>query len=219
MSLRVTRLSNQSLLLCAFLKPLYLYASTSPEWVLNGSSTTSRHYKLMIWSSWLRGEERENNAEGNSEEAVERMQCILCYSCLFHHFCLQDSRLLISLSSLLFPSIPFTPPRGITSFPSFSHPFFTLPRWYLIAVKQEAGEQTAGEPTLILSSAICCSHMTELQARSNTMMPHHIWRIDQSPPTSKTESKRAGTVEWRGTPATINAVSSGRHPANYDLHF
>lgn len=69
-------------------------------------------------------------------------------------------------------------------------PCLALPRWYLIAVKQETGEQTAGEPTLILSCAICCSHMTELQTRSNTMKPHHTWHIDQSWPKSKTESER-----------------------------
>lgn len=91
--------------------------------------------------------------------------------------------------------LPACPPRNF-SFTSLlprsllpSHSF-ALPWWYLIAVKQEAGEQTAGEPTLILSCAICCSHMTEMQARSNAMMPHHTWHIDQSRPKSKTERGR-----------------------------
>lgn len=86
----------------------------------------------------------------------------------------------------------------------------SLPRWYLIAVKQEAGEQTAGEPTLILSCAICCGHMTELQTRSNAMMPHHTWHIDQSWPK---EQKRDGErerersdSEWKQSKDTSNAL-------------
>lgn len=76
------------------------------------------------------------------------------------------SALLRRRSKTCTPSLPswlatlLSPP----SLPPSSLPHsFALPWWYLIAVKQEAGEQTAGEPTLILSCAICCGHMTELQ--------------------------------------------------------
>lgn len=95
---------------------------------------------------------------------------------------------------------PVLPPSSACHFffpPSLSQPSFKLPWWYLIAVKQESGEQTAGEPTLILSCAICCSHMTELQSRSNTKMPHHTWHIDQSWPKSKPESENWGTVRMK----------------------
>lgn len=62
MSLGVTRLSNQSLLLCVSLKSLHLYSSTGLERVLNGSSTTSHHYELMI-SALLREAERERTTQ------------------------------------------------------------------------------------------------------------------------------------------------------------
>ncbi len=121
-----------------------------------------------------------------------------------HHLCLQNHTSLISSSHfrlffihprLLSPIFPFSSetfsPSLPPSLPCSFLPFFTLPWWYLIAVKQEAGEQTAGEATLILSWAICCCHVTELQTRSNAMMPHHTWHIDQSWPKSKRESERA----------------------------
>lgn len=93
------------------------------------------------------------------------------------------------------PSFPCSFPRSLA-----------LPWWYLIAVKQEAGEQTAGEPTLILNCAICCSHMTELQNLSNAMMPHHIWHIDQSRPKSQRDRGREDQSEWKDIQATLNII-------------
>lgn len=111
---------------------------------------------------------------------------------------------LFSLPSLqLFLSIPLSLSPHHT-FPCSS----ALPWWYLIAVKQEAGEQTAGEPTLILSCAICCGHMTVLHARSNAMMPHHTWHINQSWPMSRRE--REGKREW-DIKKTVNTINMNRY--------
>lgn len=129
------------------------------------------------------------------------------------------SPLLLSLSYLNQLSLPSLQLFSFPSLPSCSFlPSFALPWWYLIAVKQEAGAQTAGEPTLILSCAICCGHMTELQTRSNTMMPHHTWHIDQSWPKSnrETESER-GRVRMKRNHSNIKQCMSYEwNPANYD---
>lgn len=172
----------------------------------------------MIWVLWLREEERETIIKRKGP--LERMQHILCSSLVRTAFvCMitktslifsSSSPRLTSISSLPCPShlhtctctntplrlaispinVLFLPALWLFSLHTLICPSLALPRWYLIAVKQETGEQTAGEPTLILSCAICCSHMTELQTRCNTMMPHHTWHTNQSQPKSKTESER-----------------------------
>lgn len=163
----------------------------------------------MIWALWLREKEKDNNAEGKLRKrdywkntVHSFLQCSFCI--LF--FCVTYQLFVSSpLSSFLSPSIPLSLFLSKTCSPSLAwnfsftslppYSFFlssTLPWWYLIAVKQEAGEQTAGEPTLILNCAICYSHMTVLHARSNAMMPHHTWHINQSWPKSRREREREG---------------------------
>lgn len=84
---------------------------------------------------------------------------------------------LCSPNSLWFKPLPFTssPPPASSA----------LPRWYLRAVEQEAGEQTAGEATLMLSCAICRGHVAERQNR--LQQHHHTWQTHQSRPKGEHE--------------------------------
>lgn len=108
-----------------------------------------------------------------------RTSSTFIFSLSLHH--------IISASDPLFHSPAFSLP------PSLPSPSFTLPRWYLVAAEQEAREQTAGEPALILSCAICCGHVTVQQTHSSAMMPHHSWHIYQSG--LKTEQERRNSPD------------------------
>lgn len=135
------------------------------------------------------------------------MWCIIFFRCLqnlpnfIFSLSVQHTPLISILLLNMLPSLAYNLPLP----PWLAGPSFTLPQWYFIVGKQEAGEQTAGETILILSCAICCCHMTELQTRSKAMMPHHTWHIDQSWPKYKTENERGGWANWKETTVTINA--------------
>lgn len=133
------------------------------------------HYQLMISALWL----GEANTVGGFREDVP--------AGAFHSWAFPRFWVVLlplwNQHSLWFqplPSSPLLPPAS-----------FALPRWYLGAVEQEAGEQTAGEATLMLSCAICCGHMTEQQ--NLLQQHHHTWQTHQSPPKREREEEERPT--------------------------